>query len=239
MNSSVPPRFMKAPLLALAGLVLSIDFVSAQTAAPNEVPESQEKLEARSYALAGFLPEFYEHDTSVDDPFASGEGTKTLQRYEDGVVSYLRANGLRAKEIDFFKEQNALILKGSSEELEIAEDLLMRMFGPDLQLKALDQAEKILGEKRLFEGDRLDQIGILDQVTMRAFHGEVKKLEEELAILPEGHAKRAEVLQRLNVARKYRDAAVQLCREALKQQRELVERWRKEAGEPTAPEAGR
>jgi hypothetical protein len=108
-----------------------------------------------------------------------------------------------------------------------------------MQLKAIDHAEQTLSNKDLFVGERLEQIAILDQVTMRAFHSEVRRLEYELANLPEGHKDREEISRQLKLATECRDEALKLCREALKRQRELVERWRKEVGEPTAPEAGR
>jgi hypothetical protein len=229
---------MKAPLVLLAALFVLSLRIDAQTADQGQEPRDGAKVESRSFVLAGYLPDFYE-PIDVDDPFAPGAAQKPFQIREDPAVSYLRAMGLKAKSIHFVKEHNGLILEGTSEELEQAEFLLRRMFGPDMQLKAIDHAQQALSDKNLFAGERLEQIGILDQVTMRAFHSEARRLESVLEDLPEGHKDREEVRRQLNLARQCRDEALQLCREGLKKQRELVAKWKKEIGKPLEPGSGK
>ena len=116
--------------------------------------------------------------------------------------------------------------------------MLRYLFAPDMLLRSLRAAEKALADKSLFEGDLLSRVGLIEEVAVRSFHGEVRKLEEALKALPDGHEERKKIEQRLLVAKKYRQSAIQLYLDSMKKQKALIEDWQRETKKAEPAGAG-
>jgi len=104
---------------------------------------------------------------------------------------------------------------------------LRYLFRPDMQLRAIDGATKAFSDRKILEGDLLSRVGFLDDLTFRSFHSEVRKLEVELEGLPEDNEERKVIIERLRIAREYRESAINLYLKSLEEQKALIERWQK------------
>jgi hypothetical protein len=191
-----------------------------------DADQGKDLLEERAYALAGYIPQYY---LTPVDPFEPSS-KEELKKYQDHIASFLKQMGVDAKKIQYIARVNALILTDTRENLDQFEVTLRGYFRPDMQLRALEGAKKALDDKEVFVGDALSRIALLDDMTVRAFHGEVRKLEFELERLPEGHEERMNIEKRLSVAKAYRQSAITLCRDALRRQTELIQKWQRETG---------
>lgn len=190
------------------------------------------RVETRAYVLGGYIARFYDVPVHMDpfDETEANEHQEKLREYEQGVVSYLKQNGIEAQKVEFKPHFNALFLTDTPENLAMHEIMLQGLFRPDMQLKAIDGATKALADRKILEGDRLSRVGFLDDITFRAFHGEVRKLENELEKLPDGHQERKIILDRLRIAKEYREEAIQLYLKSLKEQKALIARWQETSG---------
>ena len=194
----------------------------------------KEPLEERAYGLAGYIPQYYMTQVDPFEPSSKEE----LKKYQDGIESFLKTIGINAKKIRYFGDINCLILTDTRENLDQFEVALRGYFRPDIQLRSLERAKKALDDEAVFVGDHLSRVALLEDVTVRAFHGEVRKLEEELKKLPEGHEELANIEKRLSVAKAYRQSAIALCQEALGKQMELIQKWQCENGKTTSGRCG-
>ncbi len=189
-------------------------------------------VETRAYALGGYIPKFY--DIPIQrDPFDENEANEhkeKLREYDQGIVSYLKQHGIEARKIEFKPHFNALFLTDTPENLAMHEVMLRYLFRPDMQLRAIDGATKALADRKILEGDQLSRIGFLDEITFRAFHGEVRKLENELEKLPDEHQERKIIVERLRIAKDYREEAIKLYLKSLKEQKALIARWQETTG---------
>lgn len=182
-------------------------------------------LETRAYALGGYIPKFYEIPL---DPFDENEANaqkEKLTEHKKAIVSYLKQHGIEARKIEFDPHSNAVSLTDTPENLAMHEVMLRYLFTPDMQLRAIDGATRALADTRILEGDQLSRIGFLDEITFRAFHGEVRKLENELEKLPEDHQERKIIVERLRIAKEYRKEAIKLYLKSLNEQKVLIARW--------------
>jgi hypothetical protein len=186
-------------------------------------------VETRAYVLGGYIPKFY-RVPSQSDPFdvtEIEEHEEKLREYEQGIVSYLKLNGIEARKIEFKPKFNALFLTDTPENLAMDEIMLRYLFRPDMQLRAIDGMTKVFDDRKILEGDLLSRVGFLDDITFRSFHGEVRKLEGELEVLPENNQERKALIERLRIAKEYRELAIKLYLKSLEEQKALIERWQK------------
>ncbi len=215
---------------AIAILGLLTLCAAGQLVPSPDAGHGKEPLEERAYALAGYTPQYY---ITPVDPFEPSS-KEELKKYQDEIASFLKKMGVDTKSIRYVARVNALILTDTRENLNQFEVTLRGYFRPDMQLRALEGAQKALDDKAVFVGDTLSRVALLDDMTVRAFHGELRKLEEELERLPEGHEERMNIEKRLSVAKAYRQSAITLCQDSLVKQMELIQKWQRETGKPTS-----
>lgn len=191
---------------------------------------AEEPLEERAYVLAGYIPKFYEIPERGDPFDAAGwkQYKKEFKEYEESIVSILKECGMNPRKTKFIPEVNALILTDTRDNLERYEIAISNFMKPDMHLKGIRSAKKALNDDSMLIGDHLMRVGILDDTTFRAFHSEVRKLEETLKQLPADHKERIVVQGRLETAKKYRAEAINLCLESLDKQERLLMRWQSE-----------
>jgi hypothetical protein len=212
----------------LTFLALSAGLLATLAAEDHEAA----KVETRAYALGGYIPKFYEVPVQRDpfDEKEAAEHREKLKKYEQGIVSYLEQHGIKAREVEFMPQFNALFLTDTPENLAMHEVLLRSLFRPDMQVRAIEETTKALADRTILEGDQLSQIGLLDEITFRAFHGEVRKLESEMEYLPKEHQERKVIAERIRIAKEYREEAIKLYLKSLEEQKALIARWQEAAG---------
>lgn len=192
--------------------------------------QKEEPTESRAYVLAGYIPQFFnlpklDPDPFSDDPFSMENDKKVLQKYENGIITYLKMYGITPMKAKFYPEDNVLILTDTAENLAGYDYPIRGLFRPDMLLRSLKRSKNNFDEETLFKGDRLSRVGLFTDTTIRAFHGEVRKLEESLKELPKDHKEREKIKKLLIISKKYRSDAVKLYLEARKKDQILLEAW--------------
>lgn len=192
--------------------------------------QSQEKgtsvngVEERTYVLAGYVPVFYEYP---GDPF-DGDYAEKQNKYHQRIKKYLSQHGITPMTAEFIPATNSLILTDTPANLEHHETRIRNLFRPDMQLAVIASATEALGDEHVFDGDQLYRTILLEELTLRAFHDEVRKLESVLEFMPLSDEEARNVKKRLSSARKYRAMATKLYLDSLHKQRALIERWKKD-----------